>query len=215
MTDDFAAAPTTPADAADGPLTTPMPGAAGDTTGKTWLLWCDLEATGLSPEYDEIIEAAFILTDTDLNEIARYESLVWPRLRARERLNANALVLKMHTDNGLLAELDNGAPDLPDVEARIWKMIHQLVDTDHTIYLAGSGVAAFDRPMIRWHMPWLDKLLHYAPIDVGVLKRTWRMWTGQDISDDNGRKTHRVMADVEGHLREARLFRDAFKGLAS
>lgn len=215
MTDDFAAAPM-PADATVDAPTVPMPGAAGDTTGKTWLLWCDLESTGLSTERDEIIEAAFILTDTALNELASYESLVLPTLKALGRLNASEFVLKMHTDNGLLAELDEGrAPYLRYVEAGVWRLVSQHVTAGDTIHLAGSGVAAFDRPMIRKHMPALDKLLHYAPIDVGVLRRCWRMWTGQDISVDDERKTHRAMADVEGHLNEARLFRAAFKGLAS
>ena len=193
MTDDHAAAPAMPADATGDAPTTPMPGAVGDTTGKTWLLWVDFETTGLDTHRDEIIEAAFILTDTDLTEVGRWEKIFQPSTLAMERLLDNKIVREMHV-----------AP---------------IVSEDDGVYLAGSGVAAFDRRFIDRDLPGVAGLLHYAPIDVGVLKRCWRMWTGQDISDDNNRKTHRAMSDAEGHLNEARLFRAAFraafKGLAS
>ena len=56
-----------------------------------YLLWVDLESTGLSTREDAIIEVAAVLTDADLNELGRYETLVrqdgvgWERLLAKRR----------------------------------------------------------------------------------------------------------------------------------
>src|SRR5690349_7060804 len=123
----------------------------------------------------------------------------------------------MHADNGLIADLVKGwgrtvGPAFLEFENGMMTRLNPL--TGSTIHLAGSGVAAFDRPMINRFFPRDAKRLHYAPIDVGVLRRTWKMWTGADITGDNEAKAHRAMADVEGHLREARAFREAFRRVA-
>ncbi len=45
-----------------------------DTPSK--LLWVDLEMTGLDPNTQHIIEVAAIVTDFELNEIARYDAII-------------------------------------------------------------------------------------------------------------------------------------------
>lgn len=186
----------------------------------TWLLWCDLESTGLDTDLDEIIEAAFILTKADtLEVVGRYYSLVTPTDIGYRRLMSTPKVLEMHTKNGLLNHLANVSedyrPPISKLDVRVcdWLELSPEFDlrSDDTVHLAGSGIANFDRPLIRRLMPDLDAKLHYAPIDVGVLRRTWKMWTGSDVTGDNDAKNHRAMSDVEGHLREARAFRERFK----
>lgn len=122
--------------------------------------------------------------------------------------------------NGLLTALAKTSSPNPLVETIMLDLLDDVLAGEYmrgpvTIHLAGSGVAAFDRPMINHNWPELAERLHYAPIDVGVLKRSWQMWAGQPISTDDANKTHRAMADVEGHLREARLFRDEFRAAVS
>ena len=57
--------------------------------------------------------------------------------------------------------------------------------------------------------------LHYAPIDVGVLRRTWQMWTGGDLVTANQDKTHRALDDARCHLAEATAFRQVFAAAAA
>lgn len=182
----------------------------------TWLLWIDCESTGLNTDVDEIIEIACILTHADsLDEVGRFHALLRPSPEGLMRLVSNPVVLRMHTRNGLLLELaelpsSEDADDVLDAEIEVW-LRRYVDDREDTVHLAGSGVAAFDRPLIQRLLPAIDSYLHYAPIDVGVLKRTWKMWVGHEITGDNEAKNHRAMDDVAGHLNEARAFRERFK----
>jgi oligoribonuclease len=192
----------------------------------THLLFTDLETTGLDPAHDEIIEAAFLLTTTDLTVLAETEMLVRPSPAALHRLLADDQVTGMHTRSGLLRDLraaDRPVPaadtahatSLRDAEQRVIDLLHAHSVRAGQLHIAGSGVAAFDKPFLARHMPRLHGLLHYAPIDVGVLRRTWSMWTGRDLVTVNQDKTHRAMDDVRCHLAEATAFRRLFTAAAA
>lgn len=182
----------------------------------TFLLWCDLETTGLSATQDELLEAAFILTDADLNEIGSVHGVLEPGPFGIKRLMGTPVVRKMHTNNGLIMDALRGeTKTVLNIQNEVINLLDAYTVEGDVIHLAGSGVAAFDRVILTEYMSPLMQRLHYAPIDIGVLRRTWRMWTGRDITEDNAAKNHRAMDDVRGHLHEARAFRDAFGGLVS
>ena len=192
---------------------------------ETHLLFTDLETTGLDPAHDEIIEAAFLLTTTDLTVLAESEMLVRPSPAALHRLLADDQVAAMHNRNGLLRDLraadrpepaadTDHATSLRDAEQRVIDLLHAHSVRAGQLHIAGSGVAAFDKPFLARHMPRLHGLLHYAPIDVGVLRRTWSMWTGGDLVTVNQDKTHRAADDVRCHLAEATAFRRLFTAAA-
>ncbi len=193
---------------------------------ETRLLFTDLETTGLDPAHDEIIEAAFLLTTTDLTVLAESEMLVRPSPAALHRLLADDQVAAMHNRNGLLRDLraadrpepatdTEHATSLRDAEQRVIDMLHAHSVPGGQLHIAGSGVATFDKPFPARHMPRLHGMLHYAPIDVGVLRRAWRMWTGGDLVTVNQDKTHRAMDDVRCHLAEAIAFRRLFTATAA
>ncbi|HQO29762.1 MAG TPA: exonuclease domain-containing protein, partial [Accumulibacter sp.] len=56
------------------------------TQDATFLVWLDMEMTGLDPERDRIIELAIIVTDSQLQTIA--ESPVWVIHQDEARLAA-------------------------------------------------------------------------------------------------------------------------------
>jgi oligoribonuclease (3'-5' exoribonuclease) len=95
-------------------------------------------------------------------------------------------------------------------EDLVLDLLHTRAVRAGQVHLAGSGVAAFDKPFPARHMPRLHGMLHYAPIDVGVLHRTWRMWTGTDLVTVNQDKTHRALDDARCHLAEAAAFQRLF-----
>lgn len=180
-----------------------------------YLLWMDLESTGLSTTEDAIIEVAAVLTDTDLNELGRYESLVRLDEAGWERLMANDFVRTMHEGNGLLAALRDPAtaaslPSVGDVEQTLLELVATTGDPKSSVLLAGSGVGHFDHPLLKNLMPTLAARLGYATIDIGVMRRSYLMWTGDNLVTANDDKTHRSMDDIQCHLAEARAFRELF-----
>ncbi|MEJ7648157.1 MAG: exonuclease domain-containing protein [Nakamurella sp.] len=182
---------------------------------KKYLLWMDLESTGLSTSEDAIIEVAAVLTDTDLNELGQYESLVQLDAAGWERLMANDFVRNMHESNGLLAALRDPAtaaslPEVADVEQTLLALVETTGDPESSVLLAGSGVSHFDHELLKTRMPALASRLGYATIDVGVMRRAYLMWTGGNLVSANDDKTHRSMDDIQCHLAEARAFRELF-----
>jgi oligoribonuclease len=68
------------------------------------LVWIDVETTGLDPDYDQLLEVAMVITDSELEPIAGFDSVVhWT-----EFLGVNETVFKMHTDNGLFEDCRAG-----------------------------------------------------------------------------------------------------------
>jgi oligoribonuclease (3'-5' exoribonuclease) len=183
-----------------------------------YLLVADLETTGLDISAAEIIEAAFILVDAaTLTELGRWERVLPPTHDGLAQLLSDKEVREMHVASGLLDDVALAwrAPNDPgpgeqytDPQAFAEFVASSVRSLGagglDTVYLAGSGIAAFDRHLIRKHMPAIEDILHYAPFDVGVPRRMIKLWTGYRISADNDQKRHRAMSDADGHLNELR-----------
>ena len=68
------------------------------------LVWIDLEMTGLNPQIHRIIEIATIITDSELNIIAKGPDLVISA-SDEELSKMNSYVTEMHTKSGLIEEV--------------------------------------------------------------------------------------------------------------
>jgi oligoribonuclease (3'-5' exoribonuclease) len=190
----------------------------------THYLWCDLETTG---EPDErkgpILEAAFILTNTALEQVAEERSWVlnpydWCETHQpnegqhlwRRQIDEHPVVREMHTANGLLRDLEelNLWANHPIAEAHVLDMLEDNDVKPHHVMLAGSGVGHFDRRFIRAQMPRLEKHLYYPNLDIGVMRRFAKHTVGFSIPSFNDDKTHRALDDVRLHLEEARWWKE-------
>ena len=192
----------------------------------THLLFTDLETTGLDPTRDDIIEAGFILTTTDLTVITGLQCSSdrpgrrctgsWPTTpccgcTAPTGCSQRSACTTARAPDTYPADV----VPVADAEQRVLDLLHDQDIRPGQVHIAGSGVAAFDKPFLAGHMPRLHAHLHYAPIDVGVLRRTWQMWTGADLVTANQDKTHRALDDARCHLAEATAFRQAFAAAAA
>ncbi|MDQ2737784.1 MAG: exonuclease domain-containing protein [Actinomycetota bacterium] len=181
------------------------------------LMWIDLESTGLDDQLDEIIEVGAVVTDLDLNILGDFETIVLPTWSGWERLRNNTFVTEMHLANGLQYELVGASeteipgPFIADAERGLLVELDEIGLGDASFYLAGSGVSHFDDDMLAHWMPTLFSRLHYAAIDMGTMRRFYKMSTGSDLVTVNDDKTHRSMDDVRCHLAEARAFRAMFR----
>jgi oligoribonuclease len=181
--------------------------------GVPFYLPIDLETTGLDPDADPIIEVAWGILDYRLDDVAPIQSRVATlTAQAKDRLDSNDYVRKMHTENGLLTDQRAGVDmHLSNIEAAI---IAQILALDGTPALAllGSSVHS-DRRFIEAQMPTLYRLLHYRIFDVTT---ALNLFGAAELWEDQPRPiAHRAADDIAWSISEARRMRDTLSGAAS
>ena len=159
------------------------------------LLWIDLEMTGIDPSKQRIIEVAAIVTDFNLHEIARYDSIIhqpdpvldnaedWPKENMQGLFEQ---VRKTHKNEGTVVD---------ELEEFISKYFH-----GEPAVLAGNSIHQ-DRRFIRRWWPRIEALLHYRMLDVSTLKVWIQGAHGQQFEKS---EQHRAQGDIEESIEELR-----------
>jgi oligoribonuclease len=171
------------------------------------LVWIDCEMTGLNLAHDALIEIAALVTDSELNVLGDGVDVV---IRPPDAALAQmvAVVREMHTNSGLLAELDSGAT-LAAAEAAILEYVQVWVPDAGKVPLAGNTVAT-DRSFIARDMADLDRHLHYRIVDVSSIKELARRWYPRVYYNAPAKTgNHRALADIRESIRELRYYRQA------
>lgn len=163
-----------------------------------YLIWCDLETTGLNPVKDKILEIAVIITDMKYEEITRYHALV------SNATITDMHVKEMHTKTGLLDELAavEKFPTLKELTADLNAL---LPDTNAIYYFAGNSVD-FDMGFLRKHTPDFTAHASHRKYDTTTLMMAKRIQNPDIEFVMNTKGTvHRAMDDIENSLAFARL----------
>ncbi len=171
------------------------------------LVWIDLEMTGLDPAHDAIVEIAAIVTDAELNELDAGISLVVcpPDLSILEGMDD--IVVRMHTESGLLEDIPVGIP-LSEAGAAVLAYVQGHVTEAKRAPLAGSSVYV-DRGFLAQYLPELDAYLHYRLIDVSTIKELARRWYPRSYYNAPAKTGgHRALADIRESIAELRYYRD-------
>ena len=169
------------------------------------LVWIDCEMTGLNPEADCLVEVAVVITNSELEILdAGLDVVIKPR--ADSWANMNDFVRNMHTESGLINEVENGL-ELAEAEQVILDYIKRFVPNAKEAPLAGNTIGT-DRMFINKYMPNLDQHLHYRNIDVSSIKELTRRWYPrvyfQLPKKDGG---HRALADILESIQELQYYR--------
>lgn len=162
--------------------------------------------TGLNPESDCLVEVAVVITNSELEVLdAGLDVVIKPR--PDSWANMNDFVRNMHTESGLVDEVENGL-ELEVAEQVILDYIKQFVPNAKEAPLAGNTIGT-DRMFINKYMPNLDQHLHYRNIDVSSIKELTRRWYPrvyfQLPKKDGG---HRALADILESIQELRYYRE-------
>jgi oligoribonuclease len=175
--------------------------------GNDFLVWIDCEMTGLDVAIDEIVEIAVIITDSNLVPLHEGLSLVIkPNASALE--NMGDFVREMHTNSGLINELDSGIP-LAEAETLVLDYLASYVPEGHRAPLAGNTIGT-DRMFLARYMPRFDMALHYRNIDVSSLKELARRWFPRVYFNAPSKDgNHRALADIIESIRELDYYRRA------
>lgn len=164
-----------------------------------YLLWVDMEMTGLDEKKDKILEVAITITDLDLNCLEEYDQVVYQPPRVVE--NMNEWSKKHHAKSGLTLRVQEGKP-LKEVENEVITMVNKYFKAKKRIVLAGNSVGN-DKRFIEQYMHRLANRLHYRIIDVSSFKEIFREKYGIKFKKQS---KHRAIADIRESIAELKTY---------
>jgi oligoribonuclease len=168
------------------------------------LCWIDLETTGLNPVHDRILQAAIVITDTELQRVADPFEIIIHRGPATLNL-MNAHVREMHTQTGLLARVESSRVRAEAAYSDMFSYVKGYTQNALQIILAGSSVH-FDRKFLAAWVPRLEGLLYHRHLDVSALKHLAEWW-GFPQFEKSG-VAHIALDDIQNSIAELQFYRD-------
>lgn len=171
---------------------------------KERFVWIDLEMTGLNENSCSIIQAALIITDTELNTIASEDIVIWQPDSVLNKMSP--FVRDMHTKNGLLERVKRSLVSIDEAEIKIMKTITNCVGYKKGI-LSGNSIY-LDRAFLKKHMPSVESFLHYRQIDVSSLKILYQNWFGEQGISFQKKSSHTALEDILSSISELKFYKN-------
>ena len=171
------------------------------------LVWIDLEMTGLNPQIHKIIEIATIITDSELNIIAKGPDLVINA--SDDELNKmNAYVRDMHTKSGLIDEVRKSSLTIRDAEIDTLEFINEHIKAKNKQPVCGNSIGT-DRRFLDAQMNDLENRFHYRVVDVSSIKELANRWYPDvDRNIPSKAENHRALEDIIESIEELKYYRE-------
>ncbi len=162
--------------------------------------------TGLDPAEHVIVEIATLVTDDDLNIVARGPDLVL-HATEDELSKMDQVVVDMHTRSGLLERIKSSTVTLDDATSQTLDFLKQHVDGPRVVPLCGNSIG-MDRRFLAQYMPEIENFLHYRSVDVSTIKELARRWRPEVLSAAPRKEAgHRALDDITESIKELRYYR--------
>src|SRR5580693_4837610 len=170
-----------------------------------YLIWIDLEMTGLMPDTDQIIEIATVLTDKELNVVAEGPDLA---IHQSEEVLArmDSWNQRQHGGSGLLARVRASHMTLVEAERQTLLFLSTHLPPNVSP-MCGNGICQ-DRRFLARLMPELERFFHYRNLDVSTLKELARRWMPSIANGYSKQAAHLARADIYESIGELRYFRE-------
>jgi oligoribonuclease len=172
------------------------------------LVWVDLEMTGLDPARHVIVEVASLVTEADLTVVAEGPELI-VHATEEELAGMAPIVVKMHTDSGLLDSIRAATLTVAEAEEQTLAFVREHCPHANVHPLCGNSIGT-DRRFIATYMQAFDEYLHYRCIDVSSIKELGRRWYPAEFAKAPPKaKGHRALADIRESLAELAYWRES------
>ena len=171
---------------------------------RKYLVWIDCEMTGLDPDRDGLLEIATIITDYDLEIVARGPVLAIRQSEAK-LAKMDAWNRKTHGGSGLLDRVRNEGVTAAEAERQTLNFIRRYCYV-RTAPLCGNSIGQ-DKRFIARYMPALHEFLHYKVIDVSSIKLLASEWYAGKYEAPKKKELHRALDDIEESIAELAYYR--------
>jgi len=170
------------------------------------LIWIDLEMTGLSPEINQILEIATVVTDKNLNIIAN-----GPVFAIQTELSVLQTMddwnQSHHKASGLYERARASRVSRETAEQMTIAFLSRFVDANQSP-MCGNTIS-MDRQFLNRYMPKLAAFFHYRQLDVSTLKEIIKRWYPNSLKFDKSSK-HLALSDIYDSIDELKFYRQHF-----
>lgn len=167
------------------------------------LVWLDMEMTGLDPETCVPVQAAIVVTTSELEELDALELTIWQPESALETMEP--FVRRMHTTNKLLDEVRKSEISVAEAERKMMALLAKWTTYREGI-LCGNSIHT-DRTFLRKYFPVFEGFLHYRMVDVSSLKELIKRWYGPEALFNKGVGAHTALSDIRESIAELKHYR--------
>lgn len=168
------------------------------------LVWIDCEMTGLDPKQHVLIEIATIITNYDLEIVAR--GPVLPIRQSETKLKLmDAWNRRTHRESGLLDRMQSEGVSVAEAERQTLAFVKRHCYA-RTAPLCGNSIGQ-DKRFLSKYMPDLTEFLHYKVVDVSSIKVLISEWYGGKYESPKKRELHRALSDIEESIAELEYYR--------
>jgi oligoribonuclease len=173
----------------------------------SYLIWIDMEMSGLNPDADRVLEVAIVVTDSQLVTVAEAPVKVVHQ--------ADAVLDRMdswnrstHKKTGLTDKVKAARQNEAEVEAELIAFLAQYLP-ENTSPMCGNSICQ-DRRFLARYMPKLETFFHYRNLDVSTLKELAKRWKPGIVAGMTKHGKHEALADIYESIEELKYYRENF-----
>ncbi len=173
----------------------------------SYLIWIDMEMSGLNPDADRVLEVAIVVTDSQLVTVAEAPVKVVHQ--------ADAVLDRMdswnrstHKKTGLTDKVKAARQNETEVEAELIAFLAQYLP-ENTSPMCGNSICQ-DRRFLARYMPKLEAFFHYRNLDVSTLKELAKRWKPGIVAGLTKHGKHEALADIYESIEELKYYRENF-----
>jgi oligoribonuclease len=173
----------------------------------TYLVWLDMEMTGLDPDNDRVIELACVVTDAHLEVVAEGPVIAVHQsdavLAGMDKWNTST-----HGKSGLTERVRASTVTEAAAQTEMIAFLSQYLP-ERTSPICGNSICQ-DRRFLARHMPQLEAWFHYRNLDVSALKELCKRWRPELAAQFKKAQRHEALADIYESIDELKFYREHF-----